>query len=113
MLAYSAVASNDGHALAAKSRCPRILALGNCTLSLRRSATNADFCSSVRVSLGYLPLYSSAASDVYKRQVGCQPTDIADSYGIGVVSLAVRSHLCERSAKMHRAIAVDDEVISD
>lgn len=45
--------------------------------------------------------------------VGGQPTDIADSYGIGVVSLAVRSHLCERSAKMHRAIAVDDEVISD
>lgn len=45
--------------------------------------------------------------------VGGQTTDIADSYGMGVVPLAVRSHLCERSAMMHRAIAVDDEVISD
>ena len=32
---------------------------------------------------------------------------------MGVVPLAVRSHLCERSAMMHRAVAVDDEVISD
>ena len=45
--------------------------------------------------------------------VGGQATDIADSYGMGVVPLAVRSHLCERSAMMHRAVAVDDEVISD
>lgn len=45
--------------------------------------------------------------------VGGQTTDIADSYGMGVVPLAVRSHLCERSAMMHRAVAVDDEVISD
>lgn len=45
--------------------------------------------------------------------VGGQTTDIADSYGLGVVPMAVRSHLCERSAMMHRAIAVDDEVISD
>lgn len=45
--------------------------------------------------------------------VGGQTTDIADAYGIGVVPLAVRSHLCERSAMMHRAVAVDDEVISD
>ena len=45
--------------------------------------------------------------------VGGQTTDIADTYGMGVVSLAVRSHLCERSAMMHRAVAVDDEVISD
>ena len=45
--------------------------------------------------------------------VGGQTTDIADAYGMGVVPLAVRSHLCERSAMMHRAIAVDDEVISD
>lgn len=99
MLAYSVVASNDGHALAVKSRCPRILAFGNCTLSLRRSATNADFCSSVRV----LRVFA----------VGGQTTDIADAYGMGVVSLAVRSHLCERSAMMHRAVAVDYEVISD
>lgn len=45
--------------------------------------------------------------------VGGQTTDIADAYGMGVVPLAVRSHLCERSAMMHRAVAVDDEVISD
>ena len=45
--------------------------------------------------------------------VGGQTTDIADAYGMGVVPLAVRSHLCERSAIMHRAVAVDDEVISD
>lgn len=45
--------------------------------------------------------------------VGGQATDIADAYGMGVVPLAVRSHLCERSAMMHRAVAVDDEVISD
>ena len=45
--------------------------------------------------------------------VGGQTTDIADSYGMGVVPMAVRSHLCERSAMMHRAVAVDDEVISD
>lgn len=45
--------------------------------------------------------------------VGGQTTDIADAYGMGVVPMAVRSHLCERSAMMHRAVAVDDEVISD
>lgn len=45
--------------------------------------------------------------------VGGQATDIADAYGMSVVPLAVRSHLCERSAMMHRAVAVDDEVISD
>lgn len=42
-----------------------------------------------------------------------QTTDIADAYGKGVVPMTVRSHLCERSAMMHRAVAVDDEVISD
>lgn len=45
--------------------------------------------------------------------VGGQTTDIADAYGMGVVPMAVRSHLCERSAMMHRAVAVYDEVISD
>lgn len=45
--------------------------------------------------------------------VSGQATDIADAYGMGVVPLAVRSHLCERSAMMHRAVAVDYEVISD
>lgn len=45
--------------------------------------------------------------------VGGQTTDIANAYGMGVVPLAVRSHLGERSAMMHRAVAVDNEVISD
>lgn len=45
--------------------------------------------------------------------VSGQTTDIADAYGMGVVPMAVRSHLCERSAMMHRTVAVDDEVISD
>lgn len=44
--------------------------------------------------------------------VGGQTTDIADAYGMGVVPLAVRSHLCERSAMMHRAITIDYEMIS-
>ena len=58
-----------------------------------------------------LLLFSARVLRVFA--VGGQATDIANAYGMGVVSLAVRSHLCERSAMMHRAVAVDDEVISD
>lgn len=58
-----------------------------------------------------LLLFSARVLRVFA--VGGQTTDIADSYGMGVVLMAVRSHLCERSAMMHRAVAVDDEVISD
>jgi len=41
------------------------------------------------------------------------PTDVADAYGMGIVSLAVRSALRERSADVERTIAINHEVIAD
>lgn len=52
--AYSAVASKQGQAFAAKSRCPRILASGYFALSRARRERRAAFCCGVRVSLGCL-----------------------------------------------------------
>ena len=52
---YSRNASNEGHAFAAKSLCPCIVALGNRALRRLSRESNASFCSGVRVSFGVLP----------------------------------------------------------
>ena len=52
MSLYSAVASKEGQALGAKSRCPYIRAPGYCALSFFRSWRRAVFCMGVRVSFG-------------------------------------------------------------
>lgn len=50
--AYSFVASKLGHALLAKSLCPRIVACGYFFTRWRNNCSNARFCASVRVSFG-------------------------------------------------------------
>ena len=55
MFLYSVVASNDGQALAAKSRWPWIEALGYLALSFFSRANNASFWAAVLVSFGVLP----------------------------------------------------------
>lgn len=52
MSLYSAVASNEGQALGAKSRCPYIRAPGYRDFKVFRSCRRAVFCMGVRVSLG-------------------------------------------------------------
>ena len=52
---YSRNASYEGHAFAAKSLCPCIVALGNRALRRLSRESNASFCSGVRVSFGVLP----------------------------------------------------------
>ena len=49
---YSCVASNDGHALLAKSRCPRIFAYGYSRRKSFSKFMSDAFCASVRVSFG-------------------------------------------------------------
>lgn len=55
MLAYSFVASKDGHAFAAKSLWLCISAFGNCFFNCLNRADRANFCCGVRVSLGEQP----------------------------------------------------------
>ena len=54
MFLYSLVASNDGQALAAKSRWPWIEALGYLALSFFSRDNNASFWADVLVSFGVL-----------------------------------------------------------
>ena len=40
------------------------------------------------------------------------PTDVADTYRVRIVAETVRPHLSERSPDMHRAITIDNIVIT-